>query len=42
MKTNKKIFAGALIIGVVVSSILLYKSALKKINEKIDFSNVKF
>lgn len=42
MKLNKKIFAGALIIGAVVSSILLYKSAFKKINEKIDFSNVKF
>ena len=42
MKLNKKIFVGTLIIGAVVSSILLYKSTLKKINEKIDFSNVKF
>ena len=42
MKLNKKIFAGALIIGAVVSSILFYKSAINSINEKIDFNNVKF
>lgn len=42
MKLNKKIFAGAFIISAVVSSILLYKSAINSINKKIDFNNIKF
>ena len=42
MKLNKKIFAGAFIIGAVISNILFYKSAINSINEKIDFNNVKF
>ena len=42
MKTNKKIFTGAFIIGAVVSSILFYKSAINSINKKIDFNNIKF
>ena len=42
MKLNKKIFAGAFIIGAVISSILFYKSPINSINEKIDFNNVRF
>lgn len=42
MKLNKKIFAGAFIIGAVVSSIIFYKSAINSINKKIDFNNIKF
>ena len=42
MKLNKKIFTSAFIIGAVISNILFYKSVINSINEKIDFSNVKF